>query len=71
MAKVIGYIGTCTAVTIAICYVLSFPIFYGLFTFKNYEDWDCYATQDHSVTTPWMGDPNEVPGDYHNVSYNF
>ena len=54
-----------------ICYVISFPVFYGLFAFSDYENWDCYALQDHSVTTPWMGDPNDVPGDYHNVSANF
>ena len=71
MAKAIGYLGTCTAAIIVVGYMISFPVFYGLFAFSDYENWDCYALQDHSVTTPWMGDPNDVPGDYHNVSANF
>ena len=40
MSKVIGHLGTCTAFIVVVCYVLSFPVFYGLFAFSDYENWD-------------------------------
>ena len=66
----IGGISTALAVLIMFAYVISFPVFYGIFALSDHEDWECFASQDYSITVPWMGEGNP-PGDYHAVHSNF
>ena len=54
-----------------LAYVVSLPVFYGLFTFSDYEDWECYASQDSSADVPWDLSLGSAPDSYHNVSDNF
>ena len=56
---------------IMLAYLISIPVFYGVFAFGSYEDWDCFASNDHSIKEPWIDDGHEVPDDYLNVATKF
>ena len=65
-------IGAITIGCLAFAYLISLPVFYGLFSFKqDWDNWDCYASQDHDILVPWQNDMEDPPEDYHNVSANF
>ena len=70
MAKVIACTSTVLAVLILLAYVISLPVFYGMFALGDIENWTCYATQDSAITQPWLGRLSP-PDDYHDVSGNF
>ena len=59
------------AALVVLVYVVSLPVFYGLFSFSDYEDWECYASQDSSADVPWDLSLGSAPDSYHNVSDNF
>ena len=66
-----GIIGITTG-CLALAYIISLPVFYGLFSFKkDWDNWECYASQDHDILVPWSNDFEDPPEDYHNVSANF
>ena len=66
-----GPILSVTGMLIMWAYVVSLPVFYGIFAFGSYEDWDCFASSDHEVKEPWIDDGGKVPEDYINVSNKF
>ena len=71
MTKMLTCLVGTLAVLILMAYAVSLPVFYGMFSFGDIEDWECYASQDRDDNETWdlsLGDP---PGDYHNVSSNF
>ena len=70
MAKSIGCLSSILAYLVICSWFISLPIFYGIFAFGEYENWECYASQDYAINEPWEG-PGSPPEDYHNVSGNF
>ncbi len=44
---------------------------YFYYGFIGEGDWDCYATQDGEILTPWMSNEgDDVPDEYHHVNAN-
>ena len=65
------YLTAILAVILLLSYIISLPVFYGIFSFGDIESWQCYAAQDHSANVPWDMTEGPVPGNYHNVKDNF
>ena len=70
MVKAIACLSSIVAVLAGLAYVVSLPVFYGIFAFGDVENWKCYASQDHAITEPWQ-EPESPPEDYHDVSGKF
>ena len=70
MPKVLGCLNSVFAGCVGVAFIISLPVFYGIFAFGDHEDWTCYASQDSDVTLPWTG-PEQHPDDYIDVGQNF
>lgn len=71
MSKIFGCLSSLLAVLIIITFIISLPTFYAILAFGDHENWDCYASSDHSITKPWNISDGDVPEDYINVKANF
>ena len=52
-------------------YFFSLPVFFGIFSYNGIDEWECWASNDSTIYSPWLGSETDRPDSYHNVRDNF
>ena len=69
-----GYLGCLSSaftILLLISYVIFLPVAFGLMSYGDYENWDCYASPDYKEPWPSTTETPPLDEDYSNVAKSF